>query len=385
MSDTTPADRIRAAFEHRPTSTLPIHHVGFSSYAGSLILGREAYVGGGIQRWRESVSLWNGPDAHAEFLARSLQDALDLNVAVNNDMLRNGYWRFSHKPTQRIDENTFLYGDPDGEFFVTRFDPDTEMFQEIDRQPPPKEPTFEDIERDLEAQEAALEEGPPPSAELDEGDTAAYARWGDKYALSGAGLWTGFGYERIWMEAIALRPDLAARRMDYNLAKGLQHLEAQKELPVHYLKGGGDFASNHGPFYSPRAFHEIVFPRLRRYCDEAHKLGKYYLFASDGDLWSVADDLFGAGGTDGYFEIDRRAGMDLRRLRERFPDLTLLGNVSSHMLHTGTLDQVKAECRDVCETAMELGSIIAGVSNYPQIGTPPENLFAMLEIFAEYR
>ena len=341
-------------------------------------------MGGGIQRWREATSLWQGPDAHAEYLQRSYRDAFELSVAVNNDLVRTSYWRLNATPAARIDEYTFLYGDPDGEYEVRRYDPDTEMFPTTERVPPAREPTFDQIEKELAEAEEALESY-QPTRESFASEFAALEYYGDEYAIPGNGVGTGLPYEPIWMEAIALRPDLVARKLELSLQRCLRSLRFQKDLPFIYLKGGGDFASNHGPFYSPRAFHELVLPRLQRYCEEAHEYGKFVLFASDGDLWPVGDDLFGASGLDGYYEIDRRAGMDLRRLREAYPDLTLMGNVSSHTLHLGTLEEVEAECRDVAETAMELGSILAGVSNYPQIGSPPENILAMLRIFEEYR
>mgnify|MGYP001315443678 CR=1 FL=1 len=63
--------------------------------------------------------------------------------------------------------------------------------------------------------------------------------------------------------------------------------------------------------------------------DRRHPQGRVLLlYASDGNFWPVADDLFGAAKMDGYFEIDGRAGMDLRKQRKRFPDLTLMGGGS---------------------------------------------------------
>jgi uroporphyrinogen-III decarboxylase len=93
----------------------------------------------------------------------------------------------------------------------------------------------------------------------------------------------------------------------------------------------------------------------------------------------VADDLFGASGVDGFYEIDRRAGMDLRKLRARFPDLTLFGNINSHTLHVGTPAEVIEETMDCLAAAKELGGIVVGVTNLPVPGTPEKNLRAMLE------
>jgi acetyl-CoA C-acetyltransferase len=52
-------------------------HGSFSSRIASAILGREAHVGGGMQQYREAVAVWNGRDAHAEFLGAFQQAVLD--------------------------------------------------------------------------------------------------------------------------------------------------------------------------------------------------------------------------------------------------------------------------------------------------------------------
>jgi len=128
-----------------------------------------------------------------------------------------------------------------------------------------------------------------------------------------------------------------------------------------------------------------MLPRLRKITDACHKHGIYYLFASDGNLWPVAEDLFGNSGVDGFYEIDGRAGMDLGRLRERFPNLTLIGNISSQTLHTGTMEEVLRETMTCLEEAKKSRGIIVGVSNAIVAGTPEENIWAMVETMKNYR
>ena len=43
-------ERVDACFRKEKTDKIPVHHVGFSSKAASIILGREVFVGGGIQQ-----------------------------------------------------------------------------------------------------------------------------------------------------------------------------------------------------------------------------------------------------------------------------------------------------------------------------------------------
>ena len=70
---------------------------------------------------------------------------------------------------------------------------------------------------------------------------------------------------------------------------------------------------------------------------------------------------------------------------QRFPDLTLMGGISSYTLHLGTRDDVVAETEYAIEAAQEYGSILVGCSNYPVPGTPPENLEAMIETIDRHR
>ncbi|MCJ7736724.1 MAG: hypothetical protein MUQ10_05340, partial [Anaerolineae bacterium] len=152
-----------------------------------------------------------------------------------------------------------------------------------------------------------------------------------------------------------------------------------------FIFGGGDLATNAGPMYSPRVFRNMMLPRLQQVSSVCHEIGSFLCFASDGNLWSVADDLFGASGVDAYLEIDSRAGMDLGQLRQRFPGLTLIGNISSTDVALLNRDEITAQTRDCMEFARTAAGVIVGVSNYFVPGTPLDNVWAVLETINKYR
>ena len=137
--------------------------------------------------------------------------------------------------------------------------------------------------------------------------------------------------------------------------------------------------------YSPQVFDELMLPRLKQIADIAEAHDGYYLFASDGNLWPVADSLFGESGVHGFYEIDRRAGMDLGKLRREFPDLTLVGNINSHTMHLGTREEIVEEALSSLQEAKRSRGIIVGISNYFVPGTPVENVEAMLETIQKHR
>jgi len=199
------------------------------------------------------------------------------------------------------------------------------------------------------------------------------------------GVGIGLPHDRIWLEALALRPDLVERYQDVHLEQSLQGIGPLVRAGYRHLFGGSDFASQEGPFFSPAMFERFFVPRLRTLSDACNRAGAKFLFASDGNLWPVADLLFRDAGIHGYYEIDRTAGMDLKQLRSTYPDMTLIGNIASQTLHLGSVEDVERETRDCLETAKEHGRIIVGVSNYPVPGTPIRNAERMLELIRELR
>lgn len=380
----TSKERVMAALRLEKTDKVPIHHLGFSSDVASALLGREAYVGGGIQRWREAVAHWNGPDAHAEYLERSYQDAIDAAKAVGNDIIRPSYWRYDRKPTKRIDDNTFLYEyGPEEEWRVLKYDPGSEQCDIVYYKPRPED-DFDSLERGLRAEEEAVESY-SPSEEDYPFEMRAQRSLGDQYDIRIGGVGIGIGQSGVWLEALLLRPDLVARRLDLQAERGKRHVEYFAPRGFAHFWGGGDFAGNEGPMFSPRLFEEFHVPRLRAVTETCHRHNTLHHFASDGDLWPVADALFGTGAVDGFFEIDGRAGMDLKRLRERFPKLILIGNISSHTVHLGTKEQVVEEALRALEVGKESGGVIVGVSNYFVPHTPMDNVMALLRTIEDNR
>jgi uroporphyrinogen-III decarboxylase len=391
LGDFTPKERVLAAFEHEPTDKVPIHHLGFSSQAASHILRREAYVGGGIQQWREAKAIWEGEEAHREFLERSLRDAFDVAVAVDNDILRLHYWRLEEKPSRRIDEYTFLYGDPDGRYVVRRFVPSSELFNIIEEHPPRKGMTVSERFKEAERKLAELEEWAEnyrPRREEFQDIRRLMEKYGEEYAIRINGGTVGIGLsteDPIWLMAMVARPELAARYLDVQAEVAVKQMRYYAEAGVKTLFGGCDIASDSGPCFPSRVFRELVLPRLQRVVEECHKHGMYFLYGSDGNVWPIAEDLFGRSGVDGYYEIDRRAGMDLRKLRRRFPDLVLIGNISSYTLHFGAREEVVAEALSCLREAKRSRGVIVGVSNYIVPGTPRENIIALIETIRRHR
>lgn len=381
----TPVARVAAAFSGRKTDRVPIYHGSFSGRSAELILGRETPAGGGNLWFREACALWEGPDEHAAFLDKLFRDLMELAEITGMDLVRPAYWRaVTERPTKRIDERTFFYGDSAGEYRVMRYDPPTELYQTVE-QTRRKEPTLEDLHREVEAAERAH---PVYRANPTQFSEALRARdyFRGLRAMRCPGTSLHIPYDPcIWLEACVEEPDLVGRLLDVQAERACRHAELAGRLGLPYLFGGGDCATGQGPMYSPRVFRELMLPRLQKISSACHAHGCKHLFGSDGNLWPVAEDLFGAAGVGGFYEVDRLAGMDLRKMRERYPRVALLGGVASATLHLGSKDVVIAETRDALAAAKECGGILVGCSNQVVAETPPENLFAMLDVLRDER
>jgi hypothetical protein len=377
-----PKERVQAAFDHQPSDKVPLYQAGFSSWAGSIVLGREAYVGGGIQQYREARALWEGADAHAEYLERSRQDAFDIAEVLDLDLIRPSYWRMNEKPTKRVDENTFFYGDEDGVWRVMSLNPQTELYQVAARSPQP-ELTMEDLERSVSGKPISPDQHHPTPDNWPD-LVAAIERFPDR-AIPGFGSGLCILREPIWLEACVLRPDLVGKYLDRQVTHVPGNVAAMKQMGLRYVCGGGDFAGPRGPMYSPRVFHDLMAPRLKQITEICHAAGCYHGFASDGNLWPVADDLFGNAQVDFFYEMDRRSGMDPARLRQTFPHLTLWGGITSETLHMGTVEEVRVETLTALQMAQEHSGMVVGCSNQIVAGTPPANIEVMLATMREHR
>jgi hypothetical protein len=217
-------ERVLTTFAHNSTDRIAVHHIGFSSKAASHILGHEAYVGGGIQQWREAFSLWDGGQAHEQFIEKSRRDVIELTRITKQDILRYEYWRLDLKPCKVIDRYTLMFGDPKGTWEIRRLDPETELFQVV-AQSPRNEATFEEMEKSVASQEDSYRDYHPTKANFGEVE-AIVEEFGDEYAVrvggGSIGVPTG---SRTWLYAVVVRPDIVAR-----------YLDVQAEIAVRYMK-----------------------------------------------------------------------------------------------------------------------------------------------------
>jgi len=374
---------VELTFKKEKTDKIPVHHRHFSSNVASYILGREAFVGGGIQQWREAKSLWEG--WHEEYLERSFKDAIEVALITKQDIIRPAYWRYNLKPTKKIDEYTYLYEyGEEKDWKVLRYDPLSEQANIFYYKK--REITIEDIKKQVDEIEKEVSIYKPKKEDFSFA-IKAQEILGTEYIvdIGGVGIGIPIREANIWFEIMLLDPGIVREYIEQQVEIARKNIEFLSGYGFKYFFGGGDFCSEKGPMYSPKLFEDLILPGIKKVSEICHKFNSYHLFASDGNLWPVSDLLFEKSGIDGYYEIDRKAGMDLEKLRKTYPQLTLLGNISSWTLGRGNKEDVKKEVIECFEIARKYSGIIVGVSNSIVPETPPENIDVLIKTIEDER
>ena len=354
----------------------PAYIPGIACSVASQILGRPAFTGTHSLHYAEVLAWWNGEAAHAEFEAKLHEDLVAIHRVLDIDVYRFP-WRMNEKPFAHPDENTFLIGDPQGNYGVWKYVPESVSFGMVEehRATPHAE---DDLCREVEALESWIAESPRFSFSDDALESSRSLRQEFFVPFNGGSIAVALDEENL--VAMLLEPDLIHRKLMVQSEAGIRWAEALASSPLpKVMLGGGDLADNRGPVYSTACFQEIVLPAYRQLLDRCAELNIHYVFRTDGNLWPVADLLFGEAGCPGYGETDRDAGMTMGELRKRFPRLVVWGNVPSSLLQQGTVRQVKEECHRILEESGGSG-YFQGCSNAIITGTPPANVETMFSV-----
>ncbi len=368
-------ERCAAAIAGRLADRPPRYMPGIACEVASRILGRKAYGGTGSLHYAEACAWMGGNDAHAEFEAKLYEDLADLGRALDLDVFRMP-WRMTAKPAKRLDELTFMYGDPRGKHSIYKYSPETGDYGEVYSSALP-EPDIEEFEEHVFRMEGLIGSGTVGALQDLDDHVQTCRRFADEFFVVCNGGDVGIGLSAERMMLLVVAPDVMARDLMVQARRAA--VRARKLALTPYprvLIGGGDLAGNDGPMYSPKLFRQVVLPAYRWLMQELRPLGVHYVFRSDGVLWPIADMLFGEAAIPGYGEVDREVGMTVAAVRRKYPKLVLWGNFSSSFLARATAGEVRDEARRIIDESGGTG-YFHGCSNAILRGTPVENVMAM--------
>jgi hypothetical protein len=189
----------------------------------------------------------------------------------------------------------------------------------------------------------------------------------------------------VFLEAMALAPDLVLRYMEATTRGIVALVRAQAALGVDGITGGNDWAFKTGPMFSPRYLRRFIAPYLKRIVDEAHRHGLPYIKHGDGDLRTHLPTLIDDVGIDGLHAIEPSANMDIVDLKYRYGDrITLLGNLDCDLLARGTPAEIEAEVARLMREVAPGGGYVFSTSNTVLMDVPLENLTTMLDAARSY-
>jgi len=141
---------------------------------------------------------------------------------------------------------------------------------------------------------------------------------------------------------------------------------------------GDDYGTSRAPMMSPADFNEFFLPGILRIVRAVHALGGKVIKHTDGNVWPLLEGLIEAG-VDAVGPLQHECDMRLDEVKDRYPDVVVVGNVPVDILIRGSREEVRlatAECIRRCSPG---GRHILSSGNSITSDVPPKNLLAMLE------
>jgi len=376
-----PRERVFKTLEHQEPDIIPWGEVYIDYIVYQDILGRKSFVHGKIQ---EIKAWWEGRDK--EIIESYKRDMVDLTRALGHDIVtvelfpRSMYiiggLKGFHRPMKQLDENT--YQDKDGsiwhvstmthELLPYRLNPDSYT-----------SPTLEGIEKAIDEIDCNGVKKPENwqwelvrhvvkkmkgthfiACLADDIDFPSFGQTAEDFYLN-----------------LALHPEMQAKLAELAGKRAIGMLKYYAEERIDGVIPCADYGSSKALLASPRIFVEHVFPWLKAYCEETHRLGMKVLKHCCGRTWEIFDYFIKAG-YDAYQSIQPTAGMDIKLLKEKYGDeITLWGGVSNENLIGAKTKDVEADARYAIKWAGPGGGFIYGASQSLAVGTRVENLIAM--------
>jgi uroporphyrinogen decarboxylase len=177
---------------------------------------------------------------------------------------------------------------------------------------------------------------------------------------------------------------------DPGFLKELATLNNQFAVPaVAAMAGAGvdgiiiseDLGDSTREFLRLEHFRGIYLPFIAEIVYKVKSYGLPAILHSCGHITNYLDDLVGLG-LDAIHPLQRTAGMDLARVKQRYGDrLCIIGNIdSSRTLPFGTKEDVAEEVRQALRTAMPGGGYVVASDHSLHDGIPVANILTMFDV-----
>ena len=367
-----PRSRMVAALQHREPDRVPIGELAVDWRIAEEALGVKTLY---QSEWREWTALWEG--RRDEIVDHYVRDLVGL--------ARRFEWDFVVVPTvpppRKIYPKPELLGDHrwrDDKGRIWRYSPEAGGLPHAEYHPPMSIEDVPDPSAPVTVEDSEFESVERVLKEL--GDThLVVARVPD-----GTFPWKDTIGMAAYLEAMLVDPEFVRKTTAVALSRSLAYIRAAADLGAHAVLTTHDFCDNHGPIMGPRLFKEFVLPALADSAKAAHDRCIYFIKHTDGNLWSILDDMVSAG-VDGWKGIQPSIGMDLKLLKEKYGGkLTLIGGVNCDTLVAGSAADVDEEVKYAIRHAARGGGFVMCSGNTLMPGTKFENYGAMVAANRRY-
>lgn len=371
----TGKERVSLALEHKIPDRVPWGEYAIDYDTVEKILSHETYL---RAKAKTQIAFWEGrrdevaqswkEDLIELYKKLDFMDIINLSAMCTAMLPPEDYE--PEKPT-KIDESTWEF--KDGRIY--KYSPVTgDITLVYDPQKWTREFKLEDFKYE--------DPLPPDESQFEVVDAVIEVFEGEKFILGPDGgevslLLLG-DMERGLIE-YATNPEVVKRAIDVAL------WEANKLDKFYIRKGqdgvmwGTDFASNKGPFISPKMFREFSLPAIKSRVKNVKSFGMKVAKHACGNNTQLMD-MFVEAGYDAYQSIQETSGLDLRWLKENYGDkLTLWGGVNVENLVSGTPEDVKEDVGKAMEILKPDGGYIFGTSHTIAVGTKYDNFMAMVD------
>ena len=187
------------------------------------------------------------------------------------------------------------------------------------------------------------------------------------YIIGMTNLFTGL-YEEP--EAIKHVVDIT---VEHNIAMARKAIS----LGVDFIVLTDDYGGGNQLLVSPDSFREFFLPGLLKIVQEIKNAGVYCFKHSCGNIELILDDLVSTG-IDVLHPLDPSAGMDIKAVKEKYPDLTVMGGVDCfEPLSKYSISEMIDETKRVIGQLGANGRFIIASSNSVHSDVKPENYLAM--------
>jgi hypothetical protein len=162
----------------------------------------------------------------------------------------------------------------------------------------------------------------------------------------------------------------------------VESVYAAAELGYDAVWTSDDIAGKTGALWSPQMFDEIFLPHVRRFAHAIQDAEIPWIFHSDGDMSATLGTLLDLGIT--ALNPIEPACMDIKAVREEYPELVLVGNVDVDLLARASPEEVRATVRRLMRDVAPSGRYCAASGNSVATYCDVDNVIAMCDAIQEF-